>query len=652
MKQILSEKSRAKLMGIREFVRKCGIPEMFMCRFVGIYFLISGIVLQMFKAQERDAIGEWKDYIREFPVRNSILWMIFGFLVLTIVYCVVPKKYKIVDQIMLLLGTMFLAISLVWRNDQYYLAIGISGIVIAFVSHMMGKITPEQFSHIPEKVTACIIGIVALAVTIFISVTTVMHHKIFGTSCYDFGIFTQMFYSLSENFTAITTCERDKILSHFNVHASFIYYLLVPVYALFNNQETVLFVAQAILAIGGVIPVYFIAKNRNFNGFGRIAVCCMYIFYCGICAPCYYDYHENSFLPTLLMWLLYAVDQKKIILLYIMTVLTCIVKEDAPLYVICIGIYFFADEQGRKRLHGAMMTIVSGIYFLLINNWLGEYGDGEMMASTRFGNLILESGDGLMSIVGNVLKNPGYFFSLFAQEKTLLFIVQVMMPLLFLPFMTKHLRRFMLLIPWVIMNLVVGAGYSYAASVGYQYIFGPSCLLIYLAILNVSDMEEPRRNSFVTVSACVCIVTTLSLVSWRASYIESYKEKEQHYKNMEECLDTVPENGRVIANPWFLPHLADRPEIYIFDQNDFEKDPNKTEGDGVTFADTVTGLLDMNRYDFYVMSWGDPNTSIAMPYLEEAGFVEFAKTEDYITIYVSPEYLAANPTVEIVGKIG
>ena len=86
-------------MGIREFVRKCGIPEMFMCRFVGIYFLISGIVLQMFKAQERDAIGEWKDYIREFPVRNSILWMIFGFLVLTIVYCVVPKKYKIVDNV-------------------------------------------------------------------------------------------------------------------------------------------------------------------------------------------------------------------------------------------------------------------------------------------------------------------------------------------------------------------------------------------------------------------------------------------------------------------------------------------------------------------------------------------------------------------------
>ena len=548
----------------------------------------------------------------------------------------------------LLIGTMFLAISLLWKSDKYYLAIGLSGIVIVFIGHMMGKITPEQFRKLPNKAAAIIVAVMAIAVAAFVSVTTTMHHKIYGTSCFDFGIFAQMFYSLRTTMTAVTTCERDMFLSHFNVHASFIYYLLVPVYAIFKD-ECILFTAQAVLAMGGVIPLYLIAKGRNFDGFARVAVCMIYIFYSGLTAPCYYDYHENSFLPTLLMWLLYAVDRRKPILMYIMTVLTCIVKEDAPLYVICIGIYLFAEEKGRKRLHGLLMTMISGIYFVFINHWLGEYGDGEMMASTRFSNLILEPGDSLMSIIGNVLKNPGYFFSMFIQEHTLIFLVQIMMPLLFLPFMTHELRRFMLLVPFVIMNLVISVTYGYAASIGYQYIFGPSCLLIYMAVLNADDMTEKKRNSYITIAACISVLTTVALISSKVNYIRNYKDSEQHYQNMEICMDSVPEDGRVIANPWFLPHVADRPEVYIFDQNDFEVD-EELSVDDYSFEERVTGLKDIQRYDFYVMSWGDGNTSIAMPYLEEAGFVPYAETEDYVVIYVSQEYLDSHPNVTPPGK--
>ena len=640
MKQILSEQNRERIAFVKAFLLKCGIPEMFMCRFVGMYFLITGIVLQIRKKVGISAVNAWKDYVRELPIRNSILWMIFGILVLTIIYAVVPKKFRIVDQIVLLTGTMFFSVSVLWRLENYYLAVGLCGIVIVFVSHMMGKISAEQFDKLPDKASAVIVAVVALAVMGFVGITSVMHHKVFGTSCFDFGIFVQMFYSLRTELNAITTCERDMFLSHFNVHASFIYYLLMPVYALSGNDECSLLVSQAVLAMGGVIPLYLIVKHHDYKGFARVAVCMVYIFYSGLLVPCYYDYHENSFLPTLLMWLLYAIDQKKIILLYVMMVLTCIVKEDAPLYVICIGMYFLFEEQSKKRIHGLITMIVSGIYFIAVNHWLGEYGDGEMMASSRFGNLTLEEGDSLFSIVGNVLKDPAYFFSMFVKEQTLIFVIQVMMPLLFLPFMTSKLRRFMLIIPFVIMNLVVGYGYGYAASIGYQYIFGPSCLLIYMAVLNASDMEKPKRNSFMTVSACVCIVTAVCLISGRIGYLINYNDRKEYFQNLETCLDTVPEDGRVNANAWFLPHLADRREIYIFDRNDFEINPELAVEGEDNFTDTVIGLKDVQRYDFYVMSRGDENTAIAIPYLEELGFTPYAETENYVIIYVSPEYLA------------
>ena len=191
MKQILSQRSKEWFAFLKFFIKKCGIPEMFICRFVGVYFLISGIVFHIRKTAGLNAIGDWKEYVKEFPLWHSTLWMIFGFLVLTIVYCLVPPKWKVFDQIILLTGTLFLACSMLWRNENYYLALGLCGITIVFVAHLMGKISEEQFEKLPDKIGTVIIAVVACAVMIFIAVTSTMHHKIFGTSCFDFGIFVK-----------------------------------------------------------------------------------------------------------------------------------------------------------------------------------------------------------------------------------------------------------------------------------------------------------------------------------------------------------------------------------------------------------------------------------------------------------------------------
>ncbi|MDE6730740.1 MAG: DUF2079 domain-containing protein, partial [Oscillospiraceae bacterium] len=373
MKIELNDETKARLADIRNFLHRCGIPELFMCRFLGIYFLVTGIVLQMQKKEEIHAISNWREFVKEAPVVQSVLWVIFGFLMLTIVHYLVPKKLKIFDQAMLFAGLIFFMICVMWRSqtDNYYFAISITGIGIAFMSYLMGKLPHRRLEEVPELVSALIVAVVAVAVVIFVSLATIARHGTFSSSCYDFGIFVQMFYSMKEDFTAITTCERNMFLSHFNVHASFIYYLILPFYALFPHENTLL-VCQAVLAMGGVIPLYLLAKRHNYHGIMRIAVCMIYIFYAGLLSPSFYDFHENAFLPTILMWLLYAMDSKHFGLFYVMTVLTCIVKEDAPLYVICIGFYFLIEEKSWKRLHGLSVMIISGIYFVLISNWMKE----------------------------------------------------------------------------------------------------------------------------------------------------------------------------------------------------------------------------------------------------------------------------------------
>ena len=88
------------------------------------------------------------------------------------------------------------------------------------------------------------------------------------------------------------------------------------------------------------------------------------------------------------MWLLWAVDGKKYVAFYIFSILVCIVKEDAPLYVVCIGMYmFFENKKNIGRINGIIMAVIAGGYMMFITNWLTENGDGQMMTSTRFGFL-------------------------------------------------------------------------------------------------------------------------------------------------------------------------------------------------------------------------------------------------------------------------
>ncbi|MDE6658143.1 MAG: DUF2079 domain-containing protein, partial [Oscillospiraceae bacterium] len=333
-KQFLKDKKTQ----VGNFLQKCGIPDKFFCRIIGFYFWVSAIEIISARKQNLDIITRWKDFIEIFSFGSKIFWVILGFLIATMIYFGSVKKqydfavFKYLDEILLATGVIFFSCCFMWRNDDFYSCMGMTAIAIVFMSYAVGRIRRTSFEKLSNFHAGIIIFLIAIFMIIFIAIVSIAHYKILGNSCYDMGIFVQTFHSLAKNFTAVTTCERDDFLSHFYVHASYIYYLLAPIYKLFPRPETLL-IAQAIFAMGGIIPLYLIAKNHNYKGFGLIAVCMIYIFYGGLLAPCFYDFHENAFLPTLLFWLIYAMDSRKYILFYIMAGLVCIVKEDAPLYV-------------------------------------------------------------------------------------------------------------------------------------------------------------------------------------------------------------------------------------------------------------------------------------------------------------------------------
>lgn len=503
----MQEQIKKHLSTILNTLKTCGISTYLFERCIGIYLCVSAIHIIKARQNDVNVITSWQELIQNYPLKMTVLWVLIllGFVSLFYYFVGVRLKREIqwIDPALLISGTLLFSCALLWRNDDFCLCIGICLMAIALITYGVSKLKCIHIENIRTKWVIFLIAVVSVLVMSFVCVTAVAKHRTFGTTCYDMGIFVQMFHSLSHHLTAVTTCERDMLLSHFNVHASYIFYLLVPIYALFPSENT-LIIAQAVMTVSGVIPMYLIAKNRDFKGIALLSACMIYLFSDGLLAPCYYHFHENAFLPPLLLWLLYAVEKRNYKLFFVMSALVCIVKEDAPLYVICSALYLAIDDKSKNKLYALAVVFASMAYFLFITNWLTKNGDGSMMMATRFGNLTIDENDGFIGIIGNVLSNSSYFVSLFVKESTLLFLVEMCLPLLFLPFMTRKIHRYFLMIPFIIMNLVIGSGYSYAAIMGYQYTFGTSSLLIYMTIINIADFDTDRRN-IATITAGGCI---------------------------------------------------------------------------------------------------------------------------------------------------
>lgn len=627
------------LQKIKKYLDLCGLPRMLLLRIFTAFFIVSGIMIANIDKEKINPLSDVKSYIGEVQFSLVLLYALIIILGLTLLYIMVPKKFRLFDPFCTIFSVIYFDWNLLYGSKTHrvtfsqaqdsgvnlYAAIGVALVTIVIAVYAVSKIKSYDLF---DKCAWWIYGIVALAAAIimilYISVCSISNHRMFQTGAVDFGLFVQSFNSLADNLTAVNSCERDMLMSHFNVHSSYIFYLVVPIFKIFPYEETLL-VLQAIFAMGGIVPLMLILKERNFKGISMLMMGLAYVLSISLIAPCFYDFHENAFLPTLLMWTLWAADTKRYIPFYIFCGLTCIVKEDAPLFIICIGLYLFFERKGdKKRYHGLVAAVVSCAYMLFITKWLTEHGDGQNMTNWRFGHLMLEPDDTMVDVLINSLRNPGYLFSTFVTEGTLPLIIQVMLPVLFLPFFTKKIHRFLLMIPFVITNLVVGAYYTYAGQISYQYIFGPATLLIFMAVINLDDMSENTRRGIPLVVFAASAVFYAGYGSFGSNYYNDYQEQKVYYTQMDDTLDRIPEDAVIGGNSIYIAHLCDRKEVYIFDTGDLTADK--------------TAMLEPNRYDFVVLHRSD---SIYKNAVTSAGYTLWSSS-GAVEIYKNPSYVIVN----------
>ena len=403
----------------------------------------------------------------------------------------------------------------------------------------------------------------AIAFFLLVSIWTVCRVWSFSTPSFDFSIFAQMFHSMKTTGLPITTIERDGPLSHFAVHMSPIYYLMLPVYMLVPTPATLQVLQAAVLA-SAVIPLWKLGKHHGLQSMPRSILCLVLLLYPAYAGGTSYDIHENAFLTPLILWLLYGIDRKNVFVTAVFAVLTLMVKEDAAVYVAVIALYLLLRSVLRKEkwgmIAGGAMLVGAIAYFAAVTGYLAESGDGVM--TYRYRNFMYDGSDSLVTVIKAVLLSPMKAIFECVDSEKLEFISLTMLPLAGLPLLTRRYERFLLLIPYVLVNLM--SDYQYQHDIFFQYTYGSTACLVYLALVNLADMKiDIIRLTALYAALCISAACFGAQILPTALY---YPQKcityGDTYDSLRHTLDVIPEDASVSATTYYTTHLSQRDVLY------------------------------------------------------------------------------------------
>ncbi len=545
-------------------------------------FLAVSFVGTAFSPYEFDTA----EYFNSISFGSYMLTSVFLFVVLLIW---VDEKYN--GYLLIPIITALFMITN-YQDRGIYFALITTSVAGAFVFYFVKDI---RLPSIDKKTTVFLCALLGTFLALFIGGLTIVKFLNHKTPNFDFGIFSQMYHYMSETLIPYTTCERDMLLSHFAVHFSPILYLALPFYMLFPNPSTILAV-QAIAVALGVFPLYKLSKLFNFSNYKTLAIIIIYVLHPTVIANNFYYFHENCFLTVLLLWMFYFAEKGKTVPTFVFALLTMMVKEDAPVYVLFFGLYLLFSN--KSKLKGAVLCGMSALYFAVVTRLMAIYGQGIM--TYRYDNFIFEESGSIYSVILNIIKNPTYMLQQLLKVEKLEFLILMLVPLALLPFAIKKPSRLILLLPMVLINLM--SEYVYQYDIGFQYTYASVAFLFYLTVINTSELNPVIAKKLLICGICASLIFFTSVNLSRIDSIKHYKNEKGMVEIINDALDTIPMDKSIKSTTFFIPALWNRNQVYEYEYSDEETDYvvfdlRWSDEDYDTFKQTTLGIYEEVLYD-------------------------------------------------------
>ncbi|MBQ5590280.1 MAG: DUF2079 domain-containing protein [Clostridia bacterium] len=416
------------------------------------------------------------------------------------------------------------------------------------------------------KTVKIIVAVLFLIITGYMSLMGVCRYYSFTYDTFDFGIFAQMFDYMKETGLPNTTVERNMLLSHFAVHFSPFFYLLLPGYLIFSTPAY-LCVMQTIFVYLGVFALLGIVKTLGFSPKQTLLACILYLTYPSLTFGLYFDFHENKFLTFFVLLTVYFLLKKRFVPFYISAFILCTIKEDAAIYLVAIALYMLISQRLIK--HGCITLLCAVGYFFVAMSVKPLFGTlTDMQFVHRYSNYAIDGQSSLINIVKTIVLNFGYTMSQMFTTEKIEFILWIFLPVLFMPLFTKKVSTLVLLTPMLLINLMTNWPYQY--NIDYQYTFGTAALVLFCSVLALKSMSLKQRKTLLLSAVMISVVCTMPrMIARNNSYIEGYFEKSKTYASSIKLIDDTLDKDMVIGVEGIvMPMLYDYPNLYLDPHSD------------------------------------------------------------------------------------
>ncbi len=590
----------------------------FITAFVAAFFLVSALFMKSAPMSYTEL-----DYVTSI---NALMFFasIGGVALLLIAATWFLKAERVLPLALVISVTLFC--SFLQKGGDRNIWIGMGAAVIIYLACVyIFKRFDAPFSMIKSNEIAAKLTVTLMfaAFVVYMSMMSVSRYYSYTYDTFDFGIFAQMFDYMKYTGLPYTTVERGHLLSHFAVHFSPFFYILLPGYFVFSTPAY-LCVMQVLFVGLGVFAVYGIAKCLKFTVKQSVLISALYLVYPAFSFGLHFDFHENKFLSVCILFTVYFMLKRRWIPYYICGLLICSVKEDAAIYLIAIGLFLMLHE--RRIKHGLFTLAIAGAYFVFAMKMIQVCGASEGLEfGYRYSNFELDGEAGVGSIVKITLLDLGYTLKQIfdptvtaneplALQKRVEFLLWIFLPVLFTPFMSKKISTLVLITPMLLVNLM--SNWPYQSDIDFQYTYGIAALVIVCMMVALRSVKDKKRNALILAAVMLsCSLTLPRVIARNTGYIESYQENRAvFHASIDLINETVPLDSVIGAEGNVIPIMYNYPCMYLDPRND----------------ETAA------KIEYYVSKSADGD----IHHMTDRGF-ELLKTDGYISIYKNPFYVPA-----------
>ena len=414
----------------------------------------------------------------------------------------------------------------------------------------------------------------------YMAAKTVDIHRGLGTSAYDFGLYEQGIWLLSQFESPFVTLMGRNL---FGDHSSFILLLLVPFYW-FDPPTSFLLVVQSVVIALGAVPLFWYAQRRLRSGVAASVIALGYLIHPAVVWTNLENYHPDSFLGPLIAVVLVAASEKRWRLYWVAVVLALLVKEDVAFVLVPIGI-LVALRGDRRR--GAITALASiGVMALMLVVVMRSFTGIAFRNSWRipFG--------GVGGFFSALVRRPWDVVAHLASDTRPRYLWQVFAPLGFVAVLAPSALLVSLGVVGV--NLLSTFWYQYQVQYHYSLVIVP-CLAFATIEALFRLKSEFRRSVVVFVALCsaTCAYFWVPMPLTKVDY-QSWSPSSPQVTSTAELFALIPPDASLAAYHPLTAQLARRQEIYSF-PNPFQRSlygPDVfAKGDRLLAADTVEYVM-------------------------------------------------------------